>query len=194
LIPSDVSSVLDVGCGNGAFLNFLCSKCPNIRAVGVDFSRAALSQIRTEQIQKILGRVERLPFKDHSFDLVSCMDILEHLRYDLFECSIREIERVAREYILITVPYAEDLEYALVICPYCKCYFHPNLHVRSLLPDDLERIFHNFSFIWWGKTGGKSVRISYNKILFAAYRRWNGGGLLVFPYVLNADIKIKRRM
>jgi len=39
------------------------------------------------------------------FDLVLCSQVLEHLTYDNFEKSLREIKSLANEHVLLTLPY-----------------------------------------------------------------------------------------
>jgi SAM-dependent methyltransferase len=65
-IPQGVSSLLDVGCGNGAFVNRLAGRFTRVCAV--DRSEVALSFVKTE---KRLARVDQLPFAGE-FDLVAC--------------------------------------------------------------------------------------------------------------------------
>ena len=50
LIPPDVNSILDIGCGEGTFLSML----NNYFTVGLDISRTALKYVRTH---KILGNI-----------------------------------------------------------------------------------------------------------------------------------------
>ncbi len=62
LIPSDVQTILDVGCGNGTFLNVLPNK---YQAVGLDSSQEALKYVKTKAIH---GDIAALPFGSASFD------------------------------------------------------------------------------------------------------------------------------
>ncbi|MGO4277076.1 class I SAM-dependent methyltransferase, partial [Paenibacillus sp. TAF58] len=62
-IPSDVSSILDIGSGNGIITNQL--KYPRVCAV--DISEEALKYVQTE---KKIGSIDQLPFKDNEFDLL----------------------------------------------------------------------------------------------------------------------------
>jgi SAM-dependent methyltransferase len=131
VIPGDVRTVLDLGCGNGAFLNMLLECHPGRfeRVIGLDASREALRHVKAEAIQ---GSVAELPFEDESFDLVTCMETLEHLSQLDFQRAVGELQRVSRKYILLTVPNGEDLTKQLVMCPECRCCFNPYFHVRSL--------------------------------------------------------------
>src|SRR4051812_37369967 len=102
LLPSDVSSVLDVGCGDGLITNAIPL---HIKVVGLDPSAHALQHVRRESRT---GTISAMPFKDRSFDLVMTTDVLEHLPADVLEQAIKELTRVARKYILICVPHQEQ--------------------------------------------------------------------------------------
>jgi hypothetical protein len=54
-----------------------------------------------------LASIEALPFDDDSFDVVSCMEVLEHLPDEIYEQGLAELRRVCRGQLLMTVPYRE---------------------------------------------------------------------------------------
>src|SRR5688572_1928727 len=108
LIPSDVKSILDVGCGNGIFLNYLFdTRGDSINLTGVDRSRTALQFVRTKKVE---GDILNLEFKNESFDCVSALEVIEHLPVNDFGKALSELARVSKRYIIISVPYAENLE------------------------------------------------------------------------------------
>lgn len=45
-----------------------------------------------------------LPFSDKSIDVVMCFQILEHLPLIMFGATIKELKRVAKEFILLSLP------------------------------------------------------------------------------------------
>jgi SAM-dependent methyltransferase len=128
LIPGDVRSVLDVGCGNGIISDRLAGR---FDVVGGDRSMAALRHVRSAAVQ-LSG--DRLPFADSTFDLVLCTDVLEHLDDDLEERVIRELCRVSRRFVLICVPHAEPLPHFGITCHECGSTFHAHHHQRSYGP------------------------------------------------------------
>lgn len=84
---------LDVGAGRGAFAAELRALCGNVVALDVD--REALAACRAAgRAGAVLGDSARLPFADHSFDLVCLFDVLEHLDDD--RAALREVRRVLR--------------------------------------------------------------------------------------------------
>lgn len=91
--------LLDIGCGTGANLPMLLSLAQQkVQVVGVDFSSLALdfarSQAQAERLQLLQGDALHLPFKDNSFDAVTMLDVLEHLKDD--HHALREVRRVLR--------------------------------------------------------------------------------------------------
>ena len=139
ILPSDANSLLEVGCGDGRILNQLVGKYKNI--CGLDISYNALNYVKTKTIQ---GSLENLPFPDNSFDVVMCCEVLEHLPYSIYEKAIKEIERVAKKYILISVPNNENLDIEMVKCPQCSCSFHTWRHLRTFDKEKLTFLFKNF--------------------------------------------------
>ena len=85
-------NILDVGCGTGANLEMLSEFG---KAEGVDVSAEALSFCQARGLQNVkLGAAEALPYEDNSFDLVTGLDVVEHLDDDL--AGLKEMRRVLR--------------------------------------------------------------------------------------------------
>ena len=94
--------ILDVGCGTGANLLMLSQFGD---AEGVDLSEDALAFCRERGLEKVkLGAAEKLPYDDGTFDLVTALDVVEHLDDDL--AGLREMQRVLRPggRVLLFVP------------------------------------------------------------------------------------------
>jgi ubiquinone/menaquinone biosynthesis C-methylase UbiE len=96
--------LLDVGCGTGRILELLGSY--DSHAFGVDLSLDALafSRVRVPQHLVCADMNKRLPFKDDTFRLITCLDVLEHMDGD--EWLLSEIERVCKPggQVIVTVP------------------------------------------------------------------------------------------
>jgi SAM-dependent methyltransferase len=94
--------ILDVGCGTGANLLMLSQYGD---AQGVDVSEDALAFCRERGLENVkLGAAEKLPYDDGTFDLVTALDVVEHLDDDL--AGLREMRRVLRPggRVLLFVP------------------------------------------------------------------------------------------
>lgn len=103
------SFILDIGCGTGGWLAALAES--GARATGVDLSIRAAQTASSRGITNriCIGLAEDLPFPSHTFDLVSCLGVLEHLPEPAD--AIVEMVRVARpdSRFLFLVPNARFL-------------------------------------------------------------------------------------
>lgn len=70
----------------------------------------------------------RLPFADRAFDVVACLDVLEHIEPDDRSSFIAELSRVAGKGIVVTAPF--DGEYVIM--------------AEKLLFDYVTRVFGDF--------------------------------------------------
>src|SRR5258708_14863553 len=84
--------ILDVGCGTGANLQMLAEFGA---AEGVDVSAEALDFCRARGLGAVRqGAAESLPYEDTQFDLVTALDVVEHLDDDV--AGLREMFLVLR--------------------------------------------------------------------------------------------------
>ncbi len=98
--------ILDVGCGEGFTMHELREGGVQAAMIGVDFSLAALAWSQAHHMAQSplkVADVQHLPFRDHSFDLVLCLEVLEHLPDSAL--GLRELLRVSRDYVLVSVPH-----------------------------------------------------------------------------------------
>jgi len=131
LWPGPVAAALDVGCGDG----FLCSEWVRWRSArqvhGTDLvaDRVARARQAVPSGHFSVQSAYALSFPDQRFDLVSLVETLEHMERP--EQVLHEAARVTNRYVLITVPYREDIEANQCLCPYCLKRFHPAGHLHS---------------------------------------------------------------
>ncbi|MEA2435654.1 MAG: hypothetical protein QOF65_210, partial [Thermoleophilaceae bacterium] len=92
--------VLDAGCGSGRTLDELAR---HGEAHGMELNPAGVTAARARGHHVLEGRVETIPYEDASFDLVTCLDVIEHTD-DL--AALRELRRVTRPggHLVVTVP------------------------------------------------------------------------------------------
>lgn len=104
LATLNFKSVLDVGCGPGySILRFLLA---GKEVMGTEvcehlYETALISFMVNEVV--VPARIQALPFEADSYDLVYCTDVLEHIPEQDIEVSIRELVRVARKYVYVSV-------------------------------------------------------------------------------------------
>jgi SAM-dependent methyltransferase len=88
------TTMLDAGCGEGEMLRRRAAP-PGVQPVLLDRNPDSIAQI--------LGSVEALPFPADSFDVVTCLEVLEHLHNP--GIAVRELTRVARRAVVVSVPH-----------------------------------------------------------------------------------------
>jgi SAM-dependent methyltransferase len=96
--------ILDAGCGTGALLDRLMSQ-PGVELFGLDYSGQALAYTRGRgHVRLVQGDLTRLPFPDGTFDVITALDVVEHIRDD--ERALQEVYRVLRSggVLLVSVP------------------------------------------------------------------------------------------
>jgi ubiquinone/menaquinone biosynthesis C-methylase UbiE len=105
-------SLLDVGSGRGAFLWPLLDGFRDTPITAIDISRQRVSDIlavRAGGIQNLdaqIMNVCQLEFPDNNFDVVTALEVIEHLEHPGMACS--EIVRVARRFAILSVPSNPD--------------------------------------------------------------------------------------
>jgi len=144
LIPSECKSILDVGCGNGILTNYLNDNFSNdfIRICGTDRSETSLKMVKGEKVQ---SDITSLPFKDNEFEIVTCLEVIEHLPQKVYAQALKEIERIAEKYVIISVPFNENLDFTKITCTKCRTEFNPFYHMHSFSEDRLKNLYNKSS-------------------------------------------------
>lgn len=97
-------SILDVGCGEGFTLERLRKAKIGKHLEGVDYLDLAIKLGKKEHPKLILkkGSIYDLKYKDNSFDLVICSEVMEHI--DDPAKGLQELARVTKKYAVLSVP------------------------------------------------------------------------------------------
>lgn len=118
---ANVSSVLEIGCGEGFVLDYVAKRNPNLRLCGVDRNPAAVrmaAQITARRILYVCADGLHLPYPDGAFEMVVISEVLEHVQTDP-TAILREAIRVSQRLLLITVPrepYFQAITACLLAC------------------------------------------------------------------------------
>lgn len=138
--------VLDIGCGNGVLLKILRESYPNANLIGFERSVEMLSAAREKfGVNIIQGSADLLPFPEASFNVVTALEVIEHLPEKCYRKALEEMERVAKDIIIITVPYKEVRRF--VQCPSCKTKFSPIFHLRTFDESQLANLFSRYGLV-----------------------------------------------
>jgi len=99
--------ILDAGCGSGRTLQELADY-GEVHGIELDPEAAAVARDRGKgEVQ--VGRLEALPWADATFDLITCLDVIEHTPDD--RVTLVELRRVTKPggWLLVTVPAYQAL-------------------------------------------------------------------------------------
>ena len=97
--------VLDLGCATALYTKYISNK---FQAYGMDWNLPLLKTISRSRVKSIINAdALKLPLKDKSINTVVMFDILEHVDESQI---IKEVARVAKNRIIITVPRTTDKE------------------------------------------------------------------------------------
>lgn len=99
------ASVLDAGCGEGFVAETFLRAMPSISLTGFDPYEPSVkaARLRNPRGDFQVGDIYDIPFDDESFDLVCCIEVLEHL-HDA-PAALSELARVARKAVVLSVPH-----------------------------------------------------------------------------------------
>jgi SAM-dependent methyltransferase len=126
--------VLNVGIGAGQFERYGIERGLIVSSLDPDDDAVrALRESLSLGDRARTGRIEAIPFDDHSFDVVVASEVLEHLEDSELEPALDEVRRVLKPggCFLGSVPAREDLELSQTVCPHCGVKFHRWGHRRS---------------------------------------------------------------
>lgn len=105
-------SLLDIGSGRGAFLWPLLEALPELRVLAGELSPhrqamlAAVHRGGVARLSPLALDVCALPLATKSIDVVTCLEVLEHLRDPAR--AARELLRVAQRFVIVSVPSRPD--------------------------------------------------------------------------------------
>jgi ubiquinone/menaquinone biosynthesis C-methylase UbiE len=133
------SSILDLGCGFGAYSNALTNE--GLYCFGCDIDMDYLRTAHSLGVP-VAAIDSALPFADRSFETVMLLEVIEHVS-DL-ERILKEAFRVARRNVLVTVPNSEDIE-LLRASDVTYAHMLSSDHLHFFSSESLKSLLHSYT-------------------------------------------------
>lgn len=113
LLDKDAQSILDVGCGRGEPMKFI-NRSKKFYMVSLDIFKPYLIEAKRNGTHSdyILCDVRMMPVREKTFDVVLCVEVLEHLRREDGVKLIKSMEKVARKQVILTTPVNKYVQHA----------------------------------------------------------------------------------
>ena len=130
----NAASLLDVGCGKGESMKFI-NRRRQFFTVGIDIFEPAIREAQRQgsHNEYVLCDVQKLPFRRKSFDIVLCMEVLEHLERKEGAILLQALEEIARRQVIVTTPVGQYKQDAFKGNPY-------QVHKSIWSPNELKQL------------------------------------------------------
>lgn len=103
VLDSPTGTIVDVGVGEGFALERMIDPGTPVVALEYRHDKAVVASERLADASLVRGDAGMLPFPDHSADLVTSIEVLEHLPG--FERAVAEMARICRGRLVVSVPW-----------------------------------------------------------------------------------------
>ena len=134
----DYSTLADIGVGEGLALRRVLPTTTTL--IGVDYRADKLAVARAEisDLRPVRADAGMLPFPDHAFDVVLCIEVLEHLLQTTG--PVDELARITKEVCIVSVPWEPFFRLGnLVRGKNVSRWGNDPEHVQQFSPSRLER-------------------------------------------------------
>lgn len=95
-VNTNPENILEIGAGDKVFSSYI-KQNTNIEIKTLDLAE--------DLKPDFIGDIRKMPFPDNSFDSVCAFEVLEHIPFDDVSVALKEMFRVSKKYVLISVPH-----------------------------------------------------------------------------------------
>jgi ubiquinone/menaquinone biosynthesis C-methylase UbiE len=106
---TEISSITELGCGIGDFTIDIAKRYPQFKEIiGIDFLDESIElskryEKKFENVKFIKKDLLNLPFKDRSFDISICINVIHHIHITDFEKALKELSRISDKYLILEI-------------------------------------------------------------------------------------------
>jgi len=144
IIEQKPKSVLEVGVGDHVVGNYL-------KRYGIAYTSVDIAE---DLSPDVAADVSALPFQNNSFDVVCAFEVLEHVPFERFERSLRELMRVSKHSVLLSLPhFGPSIRFEF------KIPFLPRVRLAYKIAFPKKHIFNGQHYWEIGKRGYPAHRI-----------------------------------
>jgi len=190
--------LLDYGCGPGFLEEHLLRR--GARVTGADYSPETVRSVN-ERFANRGGWEEAslitdgtIAASDSSFDIVTCIETIEHMFEPARLKMLTEFRRILKPggRLMITTPNEEDLQRNRILCPHCGHTFHMWQHLCSWSKENLTGILHDTAFSvdfcagidltrWMRRGQKKAIDYSIRDLKGVFFDAYRGAADRMFP-------------
>ena len=112
-IPAGARALLDAGCSWGYATRFFAARAASVAGIDLDAEAVAVARERYPSIDFQAAPLEAIPHPDEAFDVVLCLDVLEHVSDE--QRSLDELFRVLRPdgVLILTTPHRGAFSFSI---------------------------------------------------------------------------------
>ena len=132
----DINNILDIGCGEGSKSFILANYFKQAKVLGIDFTDEGIKKANhnySEVNNLIFEKADIFEMKTENYDMVSCLDVLEHI--EDWQSVLKKICDISNKYILISVPTGKMRDYEKYVG-----------HLRNFKKGEIENFLNNNNF------------------------------------------------
>ncbi len=139
IVATKPTSVLEIGAGDETVKRYM-------QKLGV--GKYVTMDIADDLAPDIKGSITAIPLEDKSFDTVCAFEVLEHIPFEEVSQALSELARVAKKYVLVSVPH-----FGPPVRVQIKIPFLPQLTLFKKIPFPKTHVFNGQHYWELGKKG-----------------------------------------
>jgi 2-polyprenyl-3-methyl-5-hydroxy-6-metoxy-1,4-benzoquinol methylase len=146
LLPKNISTVIDIGCGTGYMASLMANRKLKITAVDISENSLACFSGITQNLNIKQIHQDFYKLNLNNFDLLLSQEVLEHI--EDYEKALKKMASFIKlnGYGIFCVPFEENLEAKTKRCISCGHLYHTSGHLHSFTKDKLANALSNTGF------------------------------------------------